>query len=83
MNQSGPFTVGFSTSSGMASVAIFDQDGSIVFSESVSAPTTSSGACLRLLHESKVDLGQVKTFLADTGPGSFTGVRVGQDTCMD
>ena len=77
MNQSGPFTVGFSTSSGMASVAIFDQEGSIVFSESVSAPTTSSGACLRLLHESKVDLGQVKTFLADTGPGSFTGVRVG------
>ncbi|HLO97348.1 MAG TPA: hypothetical protein VK171_02030, partial [Fimbriimonas sp.] len=33
--------------------------------------------CLKLLEESGVDLASCKLFLADLGPGSFTGTRVG------
>ncbi len=70
-------TVAFSTSSPFASVAVFDGDGGIVWSGSEHAPQQASGACLRLLEASGVDLGGVELFAADIGPGSFTGVRVG------
>ena len=62
-----------STSSSVVTVAILEDDAIIVAS-SEDAPMRASGTVLRLLGEMrrKVDL-----YVADVGPGSFTGVKVG------
>lgn len=73
--------VGFSTSSPQTSVAIFGPDNRLLWSGERMAPRAASGVAIELLslgleacgHE----LGEAALFLADLGPGSFTGVRVG------
>jgi tRNA threonylcarbamoyl adenosine modification protein YeaZ len=67
----------FSTSSKMASVAVLSLDGSVVFEGCREADRRASEVCLQLVQESGVDLASCDFFLADLGPGSFTGTRVG------
>lgn len=73
--------VGFSTSSPVASVALIDVGGEVLWSGSDEARHAASGACLKLLErglrELGKDLAEASLFVADLGPGSFTGVRVG------
>lgn len=73
---SGQF-VGFSTSSSLASVAVFDDSMKLIFEASSESMNNASGICLSLLYQSGVDLKNVTHFLSDMGPGSFSGVRVG------
>lgn len=65
-----------STSSNLASFAVFDE-GKLVLDGSREAPRASSEALCSLIEESGLDLAQVRLFVADTGPGSFMGVKVG------
>jgi hypothetical protein len=67
----------FSTSSAVASVAVFDPSMKLIFEGSSVTAHNASGTCLALLYQSGVDLSLVTHFLADLGPGSFSGVRVG------
>jgi tRNA threonylcarbamoyl adenosine modification protein YeaZ len=71
----------FSSSSPIASVALLGEEGELIGSASETAPMAASGACLRLLdtllREAGRELGEVSLFVADVGPGSFTGTRVG------
>lgn len=69
----------FSTSSPIASVALFQGDE--ILSKSEATDRNASGICLRLLDlllaERNLNLKEVSVFGADVGPGSFTGVKVG------
>ncbi len=67
----------FSTSSPWTSVALMSAGGEVLKSERRLKPMRSSEACMELLESLEVELGQVELFLADLGPGSFSGVRVG------
>lgn len=67
----------FSTSSPIVSVAIFDLEGKLIFSGERESRQEASNACLELLASSGVDVLLGTLFLADLGPGSFTGTRVG------
>jgi tRNA threonylcarbamoyladenosine biosynthesis protein TsaB len=67
----------FSTSSPIVSVAVFSAEGEVLFSAESESRQEASNACLRLLEESRLDILQGRLFLADLGPGSFTGTRVG------
>lgn len=69
--------VAFSTSSSVASVAVFNEDGDLIFSEAADSNMKASEVCLAMLERSNINLNQVQLFLADIGPGSFTGTRVG------
>lgn len=69
--------VAFSTSSPWTSVAAFNEEHELVASEKMLAPMRASEACLTILEKLQPDLSTVTLFLADLGPGSFTGVRVG------
>jgi hypothetical protein len=62
-----------STSSPMVTVAILE-DGVVLASRTESAPMRASGAVMRLLEEMRT---RVDLYVADVGPGSFTGVKVG------
>lgn len=69
----------FSTSSPQASVALFrGQD--LLAAESHMAPMAASGACLELLenllNRHSANPREIRLFVADVGPGSFTGVKV-------
>lgn len=72
--------VAFSTSSPVASVALIGLDGRVLGSRAIEAPMKASGACIgmlqELLGECASQLGDATLFLADLGPGSFTGVKV-------
>lgn len=70
--------VAFSTSSALASVAVKLPNGGIV-ERSQEAPRAASAACLTLLDEllGGADPREVEEWIADIGPGSFIGVRVG------
>lgn len=74
-------TVGFSTSSPWASVAVIATNGDLLWHGSKLAPQAASGACLKLLDQMLAETGltleAARLFAADIGPGSFTGVRVG------
>ena len=69
-----------STSSPQASVALFASDYSLMDSEAQDAPMAASGSCLamlqRLLDRTNKTISDIEVFVADIGPGSFTGVKV-------
>jgi tRNA A37 threonylcarbamoyladenosine modification protein TsaB len=69
-----------STSSPQSSVALF-RDRELVFHDSTYAPRSAGSACGSMIESlcssHSFDLGSVDLFVADVGPGSFTGVRVG------
>ena len=67
----------FSTSSPVASVAVFSATGELLSEGSRPSEMKASEVCLALLQEFGFDPGQGTLFLADVGPGSFTGTRVG------
>jgi len=67
----------FSTSSAIASVAVFTEAGEVLFAGAKEARMQASGVCFALLEESGFDPNDGTLFLADIGPGSFTGTRVG------
>jgi tRNA threonylcarbamoyladenosine biosynthesis protein TsaB len=73
--------VAFSTSSPVASVALLEADGGCLGSRARDANMAASGACLSMLDELLVSLDaslqDARGFVADLGPGSFTGVKVG------
>ncbi|MCW5945590.1 MAG: tRNA (adenosine(37)-N6)-threonylcarbamoyltransferase complex dimerization subunit type 1 TsaB [Fimbriimonadales bacterium] len=69
-----------STSSPKVSVALL-RDGSLIADKNEIAPRAASGTSIRLmqslLSENGLTLKDVDLFVADIGPGSFTGVKVG------
>lgn len=71
----------FSTSSALASVALLGSESGVLACGSREAPRQAGGACLALLGELLrqvgVGLEHATLFVADVGPGSFTGVKVG------
>ena len=67
----------FSTSSPVASVAVLSEAGEVLFSGVEPAQMQASGVCFSLLKQSGFDPKLGTLFLADFGPGSFTGTRVG------
>lgn len=76
--------VAFSTSSPVASVALIREEGGracVAWHDREEAQGRSSSACLALLERGLKETGEaldsVDRFVADVGPGSFTGVRVG------
>ncbi len=70
--------VAFSTSSPIASVALLSESGEILGSGCEDARMNASGACLRILRSLlNAHPGTISGYLADLGPGSFTGVKVG------
>jgi hypothetical protein len=69
--------VAFSTSSEWASVAAISSGGEVLWEGQEHAPRRAGAACLRLLEGIPFAIETASLFAADTGPGSFTGVRVG------
>lgn len=73
--------VAVSTSSPWTSVALLDLDGSVVAQARREAPRNASATAIALLQEllasHGASLAEVEGFLADRGPGGFTGVKVG------
>jgi len=67
--------IAVSTSSPLASAAVFQPDGTLVNSLEEIAPRTASNVLMRI--RDHVDLSKVTGVVADAGPGSFTGVKVG------
>lgn len=67
----------FSTSSPVASFAVFDSEGGVLFRDERPAQSRAGEACLAMLGASGIDPSAVELWLADLGPGSFTGTRVG------
>ncbi len=74
-------TVVFSTSSPIASVALLDEHRRILAQGEQEAHYKASGTLLFLLENclraSGKSLTDTRLFVADVGPGSFTGVKVG------
>jgi hypothetical protein len=70
----------FTSSSPVASVALFDASGQLLFAASESAGYRAGEVLLNLLtrgfDSSGIRLGDLTGFAADLGPGSFTGSRV-------
>jgi len=73
--------VAFSTSSPLTSVALIDPKGEVLVCRTRIAPQAASSACLALLDEclpiARKTIDEATLFVADIGPGSFTGTRVG------
>jgi tRNA threonylcarbamoyladenosine biosynthesis protein TsaB len=73
--------VAVTTSSPQVGVALLTDQGGIIGTRNSLAPMASSGACLHMLESllsaSGLRLEEASLFLADLGPGSFTGVKVG------
>lgn len=70
----------FSSSSPVASVALFDASGRLVFAGSDAAGYRAGEVLLNLLttglEQAGIRLADITGFAADLGPGSFTGSRV-------
>lgn len=66
-----------SSSSAMTSVALIDSNGGILFSATREWKNRALEAFSEMLSELPVSLSEVDLFVADLGPGSFTGTRVG------
>ena len=69
--------VAISCSSPFSSVAVITEGGEVIFVAREETKQNASGLCLRMLQSSGVPLRDVKLYVADVGPGSFIGVRVG------
>jgi len=73
--------VAVSTSSPYVSVALFSECGALIQQIQTHAPRNASGAAIaaldRLLNGQSATLAETSAFLADIGPGGFTGVKVG------
>lgn len=73
-------TVVLSSSGPIASVALFGSDGLLLASASEAAHMRASGTLLYLLDKCLASAGrqlkEARLFVADIGPGSFTGVKV-------
>lgn len=71
----------FCTSSPIASVALFSNRGELLGAESAAAGRNAGAIILNGLMQLLDRLGRtsqdIEAYVADTGPGSFTGVRVG------
>lgn len=67
----------FSTSSPFASVALLSDNGELLDSWQGEAPRNASAACIEQLLRMTPSNRAITKFIADIGPGSFTGVRVG------
>lgn len=65
-----------STSSPMASVAWFDEQGALLAADQREANRAASQAVYEMV-EQHLGITDVSHFVADLGPGSFTGIRVG------
>jgi tRNA threonylcarbamoyl adenosine modification protein YeaZ len=70
-----------STSSPQISLAVLGSNYEVKFFECWPSHRNASELILQMLDASGTDLDQVLGFIADTGPGSFTGVRVGVVAC--
>lgn len=72
--------VAFSSSSPICSVALFENDGQLVAEMSDEAQRNASACILGLmdllLAANSTELNSITGFVADVGPGSFTGTRV-------
>lgn len=69
----------FSSSSPWPSLAVISPEGFVLWEGQEHAPQQASSTLLRLLEGAKeagFELNSATMFAADTGPGSFTGVRV-------
>lgn len=66
-----------STSSEVASLALFRADGSLVIKADGPAARRASGFLVSAVEESSIDLASIELFVADIGPGSLTGIKVG------
>lgn len=66
-----------SSSSPITSVALVDRGGEVVFSATREWKNRALEAFSEMLEELPCELGSVEMFVADLGPGSFTGTRVG------
>jgi tRNA A37 threonylcarbamoyladenosine modification protein TsaB len=64
-----------STSFPLVSLAFY-RDGELVFSQDRLAPRGASQAVIEMAEASQIPLSLVELFVADGGPGSFTGVKV-------
>lgn len=77
------FTLALDTSSPAGSIAIL-REGKLIASQSESSAEPYSSRLFRqledLLHELRFNLSQFDLFAACSGPGSFTGLRVGLTT---
>ena len=73
-------TVVLSSSSPTASVAVFDAKGDLIAKDAAQAHMKASGTLLFLLDKClqsvNAQMTDVRLFVADVGPGSFTGVKV-------
>lgn len=73
-------TLALSTSSPRVSVCLFQSGGRVLGSRASLAQQGASGTTLELvdevLRQAGVSLTDVRRFVADVGPGSFTGTRV-------
>lgn len=67
-----------STSSSVGSVAVYSSSDHVLLDfRSFETAGKASGKVLDAIHEMEIDLNSVSLFVADQGPGSFTGTRVG------
>lgn len=72
--------IAISTSSPWTSVALVDESGVVLAANREFAPVNASAAALKILdaliEQSGLTLSSATGFVADVGPGSFTGVKV-------
>ena len=73
--------VALSASSPITSVALIGEDGDELFAGRRESAQNASGVCAELLglglHSTGLRIADASLFVADLGPGSFIGVRVG------
>ncbi|MBL8060628.1 MAG: tRNA (adenosine(37)-N6)-threonylcarbamoyltransferase complex dimerization subunit type 1 TsaB [Chthonomonas sp.] len=69
--------VAFSTSCQLASVAVFGNDGELIDARQGESARNAAAACFQQMTEMGIEVNKVDRYVADVGPGSFAGVRVG------